>query len=226
MHKVILSENRKQANIVKLMKCWEKQRLERLDIDNWFWGNAIPVTESGCLIWLGKSHIKHGYSQVTFQGQRTLVHRFAWCLTYGDIPQGLHVLHSCDVTSCINPQHLFLGTHQDNMTDMDKKGRRAPPRRGEMNNKNKLTTSQIVEIMNSVETDLSLSRQYGVSRATIWDIRHRKSWNHIDIPINASNKYYQSRTLIAYDGKSMTLYGWAKYLNINHDTLSARTRRG
>lgn len=74
-------------------------------------------------------------------------HRLAWRLWYGAPPADLKVLHRCDVRSCVNPDHLFLGTQADNVRDMNEKGRgRSVPVCGEANHHSKLTAAQIVEL--------------------------------------------------------------------------------
>jgi hypothetical protein len=87
-----------------------------------FWDWKV-VTEKGCWEWIGsKRH--YGYGQVTFNGRPgRKAHRVAWELTRGKIPGDLCVLHRCDNTACINPDHLFLGTQLDNIQDMNAKGR-------------------------------------------------------------------------------------------------------
>lgn len=85
-----------------------------------FESKYIPVTESGCWIWIANI-IKTGYGVIGVKGKMRLAHRTAWELYVDPIPEGIFVLHKCDVRSCVNPNHLFLGTHQDNMADMMKK---------------------------------------------------------------------------------------------------------
>lgn len=94
-----------------------------------FWNN-VRKTE-GCWLWLGKP-LSNGYGQFAFGGRnrmtggkikRDLAHRMSWRLTYGEISAGLNVLHKCDVPTCVNPVHLFLGTQLDNVKDMTAKGR-------------------------------------------------------------------------------------------------------
>lgn len=90
--------------------------------------NSMPEPNSGCWLWLlsvdGKGHGKMSGSHRTRSA-----HRVSWRLHRGPIPAGICVCHKCDVRSCVNPDHLFLGTHQDNVLDMIAKGR-APKRCG------------------------------------------------------------------------------------------------
>ena len=76
---------------------------------------------NGC--WLWHESGAQGYGTLGFYGKKWLAHRLAWAAYKGTIPKGLHVLHKCDVRQCCNPDHLSLGTHQENMADMMRKGR-------------------------------------------------------------------------------------------------------
>ena len=81
------------------------------------------IDENGCWIFDGSIR-KDGYGHVRFTGKRYLAHRLYWIIFRGYIfDKNLHVLHKCDVRSCVNPDHLFLGTHTENMQDMMRKGR-------------------------------------------------------------------------------------------------------
>lgn len=81
--------------------------------------------EGNCLVFDG-SRSEHGYGRLSVRGRQMKAHRLAWIIQNGPIPDGLHVLHTCDNPPCCNPEHLFLGTHQDNMTDASVKGRFMP----------------------------------------------------------------------------------------------------
>lgn len=82
----------------------------------------IPEPNSGCWLWIGACD-SVGYGNFRIKNKSWKAHRFSWTIHNGIIPDGLFVLHKCDVRPCINPNHLFLGTHLDNMRDMHAKGR-------------------------------------------------------------------------------------------------------
>lgn len=91
-----------------------------------FHASYIPEPNTGCWFWLGAlSKGNSGYGQIMRETSRTYIkaHRYSWLLNFGRIPRGLCVLHKCDVSFCVNPEHLFLGTQADNIYDMVAKNR-------------------------------------------------------------------------------------------------------
>lgn len=85
--------------------------------------NKFQKKESGCWEWIGRRN-KKGYGNFDMEDiKETCAHRASWIFFRGEIPKGLHVLHHCDNPCCVNPNHLFLGTNQDNVDDKMKKGR-------------------------------------------------------------------------------------------------------
>ncbi len=90
-----------------------------------FW-NKVELfhgaTDEDCWCWVG-SKTNNGYGRINVEGINQLAHRVSFELHKSSIPKGLYVLHHCDNRPCINPSHLFLGTHEDNMKDMAKKNR-------------------------------------------------------------------------------------------------------
>lgn len=84
--------------------------------------HAEPVTESGCLIWMGTAD-EWGYGRTSYKGKNRKTTRVLWELCRGEIPAGLCVCHRCDVPACINLDHLFLATRSENMKDARDKGR-------------------------------------------------------------------------------------------------------
>lgn len=107
----------------------------------------IKINEiSGCWEWQGST--RAGYGRLTIgsrkDGTRRIVmaHRLSYELNYGEIPENMEICHKCDNRCCINPEHLFVGTHQDNMDDRERKGRNVVPY-GENNGMHKLTSEDV-----------------------------------------------------------------------------------
>lgn len=103
----------------------------RVDLKRWFSDQVEIVTESGCWIWMlslgtGKYRDRASVRIGGRSGRKVLVNRLAWRLFRGEIPDGLCVLHHCDVGCCVNPSHLWLGTQTDNMRDASRKDRLGP----------------------------------------------------------------------------------------------------
>ena len=141
-----------------------------------FLARVEPVTESGCWIWVGWKGPR-GYGGVYRNHRRLYAHRVAWELYHGEIPKGLCVLHQCDVPCCVNPDHLFLGSHKDNMRDMVLKNRST---RGSRNPSARLTEESATKIkLATNRSTLSLAKQYGVSQLTVWKVRTRRTWKHL-----------------------------------------------
>lgn len=88
--------------------------------------SKIVVNERGCWLWQG-AITPNGYGSTTHKDKRISAHRLSYIAFNGDIPEGMFVCHKCDVMGCVNPDHLFLGTHSDNMQDMINKGRHPEP---------------------------------------------------------------------------------------------------
>jgi hypothetical protein len=123
-----------------------------------------------------------GYGVCGQLGQQS-AHRASWVLHHGQIPVGAHVLHRCDNPSCVRPDHLFLGTHQENMTDMRVKGRaRGKDQDGESHATHKLTEEQVREIRSrhaAGAKQKDLAPEFMVHKATINDVVLRKTWTHL-----------------------------------------------
>jgi len=148
-----------------------------------FW-TKVNISD-GCWIW-NSSRNKTGYGTFSIKHHPYKAHRVAWEQTFGEIPKGFHVLHRCDNPPCVNPEHLFLGTHQDNMRDMDMKGRRAKP--NGMNtpvgsdSPNSVLREDHVRQIRSQKGKVSyrdLAEQYGVGYSTIRHIMNFDTWKHV-----------------------------------------------
>lgn len=130
-----------------------------------------------CWVWT-RSLNSQGYGQIRKDGKVILAHRLSWELYKGPIPKGLCVLHHCDNTLCVNPDHLFTGTLFDNTQDMIAKGRRSDTK--EQNNGNaKLTPNKVLEIrrrFKAGEMVVVLAKEFGVNPSAIYKIINKKTW--------------------------------------------------
>mgnify|MGYP003644927936 FL=1 len=140
-----------------------------------FWAKVQKVQDDECWHWIGARR-DVGYGALKINGRVRDAHRVSWELHYGEIPPGLYVMHTCDIRSCVNPKHLFVGTHKDNMADMLAKGR-AP--RGEANGNRKFTEQQISEIRKDFRPHKDIAKDYQVHRSTIGKIKSHKTWRHL-----------------------------------------------
>lgn len=128
-----------------------------------------------CWIYKGViNHAGYGVLMTSRQVSQDLVHRLVYESVHGPIPDGICVLHKCDNPSCCRPDHLFLGTHRDNMQDMARKGRSA---------KAKLTETQVRTIRDRYANgDVSLDqlgKEFGVHLSTISLAVRRVNWKHV-----------------------------------------------
>lgn len=149
-----------------------------MPVSDRFW-KQIERTKD-CWNWSG-TYDNHGYGRFRYDGRKWRAHRLAWLFSIGFIPGSLHVLHKCDNPKCCNPNHLWLGTHQDNIDDREKNGRNRPPI-GERHSCHVLTEVEVKNIrklLSSGKGMTFLSIKYGVSKTTIWNIQTRKTWKHI-----------------------------------------------
>lgn len=139
-----------------------------------FMEKVMPVPEAGCWLWSGAAK-PGGYGNFYLDGGYESAHRASMIL-HGRDP-GEYTCHKCDTPLCVNPDHLFAGTAQDNHDDMRAKGRAnyAPPR-GENNGQAKFTRAQVDEIRGSSERTAPLARRLGVTYQAVWAIRKGRTW--------------------------------------------------
>lgn len=135
----------------------------------------VKKSAKGCWLWTGyhlpdTPRCKGGYGQTTYRGQRMAAHRASWLIHRGPIPRGKFVLHDCprgDSRDCVRPDHLWLGTHKENMADMVAKNRSAA---GERHPKAKLSVVKVVRIRQLIRKGFStkqVAAWYRVSPSTI-----------------------------------------------------------
>lgn len=135
----------------------------------------ISIDSNNCWNWT-KSMVNTGYG-VIGSGRRTfLAHRTMWESIHGELAPTEFVLHKCDNRKCINPNHLFVGTHSDNMADMVSKNRHS---HGDRHSQSKLTEDQVREIKKSSSTNKEEAIKNQVTPSLISKIRHSVVWSHV-----------------------------------------------
>lgn len=151
-----------------------------------FWAKVQIADLDEC--WLWTAYVTpDGYGTLQADGASVLAHRFSWELHNGPIPagEGPHgtcVLHHCDTPACVNPAHLFLGSHADNMHDMASKGRNGQLK-GSAKPCAKLTEVDVLSIRKRYAaggiSQWDLADEFGLWQSTISSILLGKTWRHV-----------------------------------------------
>lgn len=148
-----------------------------------FW-SKVNKTET-CWLWTGNQYTD-GYPQFWYAGRSVRGTRFVYTQTYGPFDPVLLICHKCDTPLCVRPDHLWLGTQQENIRDAWRKGRATAhwtPLRGAKNGMTKLTPVQVADIRAryhpGVVTLVDLARTHGVSKYAVWCVLKRLTWAHL-----------------------------------------------
>lgn len=151
-----------------------------MSLEERFW--TLVDTSGQCWEWRGTKDSK-GYGVMKLADKMLKAHRLSWEIHNGPIPQGngYHgtvIRHGCDNPGCVNPSHLFAGSHSDNVKDRGERGRTAR-QYGERHGMAKLTTSQVVNIRLDSRKHADIAAEYGVSRTHIQAIKAGNRWRHM-----------------------------------------------
>ena len=139
----------------------------------------VVEPESNCWVWQGAKR-NGGYGNIKHRGKSIATHRTIWEYYNGPIPDGIHVLHKCDNPPCCNPDHLFLGTHTDNVRDMDNKGRRRTVcTYGEQHYKTSLTLKEAMAIKKDSRFQRLIAKDYRISESTVSHIKNGYTWKQL-----------------------------------------------
>ena len=146
---------------------------------DFFERHAGKIDRSGeCWVWTAQRD-DDGYGRVQIGKTPRRPHRVAYEIAYGAIPAGALVLHRCDNPSCVRPDHLFLGTHADNVRDRDAKGRTA---RGSRQGGAILDEARVARMRSLRRSGVSarrLATSFGVSEPTVYAVLSRRMWRHV-----------------------------------------------
>lgn len=147
-----------------------------------FWSYVDVRGDSDCWAWIGPK-AAGGYGCIWHDGRLKKAHRVSYRLNIGQIPSGLCVCHSCDNRRCVNPAHLFAGTHAENNADRDAKGRTVLGRKhfGSEHVNAKLSEDDVAAIRSARDTQRAISARFGVSRSLVGLIRQGKRWPHMAV---------------------------------------------
>ena len=153
----------------------------RPSLEQRFHESYVREPMSGCWLWT-KSDNGH-YGLLSRDGKQQRAHRISYDLHVGPIPDGLVVMHICDNTLCVNPNHLRVGTQLENIKDRDVKGRQVPNHpKGEANGMRKLSEADVLSIRRLSSTGWtmkSIAERFEISRSTVSFIASKKRWSHI-----------------------------------------------
>jgi hypothetical protein len=148
-----------------------------------FMAKLVATDNLSCWEWTGAKNNK-GYGMFMLESPNKIpASRAAWILFRDQIPEGYSVCHHCDNPGCVNPEHLFLGTHADNMHDMHHKGRhKYVVHRGSNNGVAKLDEAKVSEIKRMLRAKVphkTIAKMFGVASSGISHIATGRNWRHV-----------------------------------------------
>ena len=170
-----VAETRYSSSLKRL--CLGPERPSLADVIEW---NSIPVTESGCWLWL-LSLRRFGHGQLVYRKKHQAAHRGAWVAFRGPIPEGMHVLHKCNVPLCVNPDHLYLGTDIENCADRIRAGTQTipPTMRGSAHPMSRISEQVARDIKAADGKHAAIAGRFNVCLATVGHIKRGRQWKHI-----------------------------------------------
>ena len=139
---------------------------------------VLRIPEAGCWVWMGSTQVR-GYGEIISNNRKHLAHRASYEAFVGKIPEGMYVCHACDNVSCVNPNHLFLGTQKQNLQDMASKGRSTKGSKNPMAKLNETQVKLIKLALNEGMNSALLASMYQTTTQNIQLIATGKRWNNV-----------------------------------------------
>lgn len=177
------TKEKEELSLLLFNRTWEAitGKAKRLKLNYWnekkrFWTKVNKQKLHECWIWIGIQN-KNSYGYLCINRRKFLAHRFSWIINNGNIPDKLCVLHKCDNPSCVNPNHLFLGTQAENIADMVKKNRQCVLK-GENHSRCKLKIKDIEKIKSLTNklTKKEIAKIFNITRQYVGQIQQNKTW--------------------------------------------------
>lgn len=151
--------------------------------------DKVYIINGGCWHWIASLRGKSGYGAFKLDGKVVDAHRVSWIIHKGDIPDGMLICHTCDNRTCVNPDHLFLGTHEDNSKDAYNKGRVVLPsgvvfEKGHQPANRALTDNQAIELKEAIARRgrkplRLLAKEMGLKYQLVKDVKNQRSYKEI-----------------------------------------------
>jgi hypothetical protein len=154
-----------------------------------FWAMVDRRTPTDCWLWKGAKRWD-GYGRYNLPGRQMTAHRRSWEIANGrELPEGMHVLHMCDTPACVNPAHLRIGSHKENMEDSKRKKRHTY---GERSNTAKLTEKMVLELRAEGLRGKAIeqrAKELGIGHSTLQAIIYGRTWKHLLVPPESRNSH-------------------------------------
>lgn len=164
----------------------DKRTIKRPVKERFFEKVKVTNDSEDCWEWQASKNMG-GYGYFSLNRKCVTAHRACWIIHFGEIENHLMICHKCDNRLCVNPNHLYKGTFDDNMRDMFERKRNTKPPvfYGIDNPMNKLTVEQVKEIQSTLEKPIergqitAMARHYGVDRKLLYNIKNKKIWKYV-----------------------------------------------